>query len=425
MRKCPECGKTASGDATSCPECGYPFTDGGRDRSDLTCDNDVERSDGTPAEHADSALEDERDSPSSVELKSVDDAKDDAMSKSYAAVEDAPNNERASDDEQSFDLKDSDGAKDEAAPNNKATVDDAVAEKKKEPRPAAEKEGESSPKDKLRLLLKSKKAMMAAGGILAIVAVVYVLFSTHIICLHENWEEATCDEPRHCVDCGKSEGEPLGHEWVDATCTEPQTCMRCGETKGEALGHKTKEWSTPSVNVVTAEETSTLKCEACGEIVDQKTTAVKSLIKDGKFIFSPSDFCKRLRDKAGMEAIDGGDAQLISYALVESMSNRQMCAMLSFTTMDGQTNLGDSYKYDSSCNPSPVFIVDTEKCNSAEMMVGFVMTCDPALSRSEAAEVAKALAGSVSGSNGSTEKNGITYLLAGIDERIMFRAVVS
>lgn len=223
-------------------------------------------------------------------------------------------------------------------------------------------------------------------------------------------------------------GSPLACSHDNApspTCTEASICPDCGTTLAGALGHKTKEWSAPSINVATAEETSTLKCEACGEIVDQKTTAVKSLIKDGKFIFSPSDFCKRLRDKAGMEAIDGGDAQLISYALVESMSNRQMCAMLSFTTMDGQTNLGDSYKYDSSCNPSPVFIVDTEKCNSAEMMVGFVMTCDPALSRSEAAEVAKALAGSVSGSNGSTEKNGITYLLAGIDERIMFRAVVS
>ena len=223
-------------------------------------------------------------------------------------------------------------------------------------------------------------------------------------------------------------GSPLACSHDNApspTCTEANICPDCGTTLAGALGHKTKEWSAPSINIVTAEETSTLKCEVCGEIVDEKTTAVKSLIKDSKFIFSPSDFCKRLRDKVDMEAIDGGDPDLISYALVKSMSNRQMCAMLSFTTMDGQTNLGDSYKYDSSCNPSPVFIVDTEKCNSAEMMVGFVMTCDPALSRSEAAEVAKALAGSVSGSNGSTEKNGITYLLAGIDERIMFRAVVS
>ena len=58
-------------------------------------------------------------------------------------------------------------------------------------------------------------------------------------CLKHEWEEATCEDPKTCVKCGKTEGEALGHEWEKATCEEPKTCERCGETKGEPLGH---EW---------------------------------------------------------------------------------------------------------------------------------------------------------------------------------------
>ena len=49
------------------------------------------------------------------------------------------------------------------------------------------------------------------------------------------WEEASCEEGKHCTRCGKSEGEALGHEWEEATYEAPKTCKRCGKTEGEAL----------------------------------------------------------------------------------------------------------------------------------------------------------------------------------------------
>ena len=49
------------------------------------------------------------------------------------------------------------------------------------------------------------------------------------------WEEASCEEGKHCTKCGKSEGEALGHEWEEATYEAPKTCKRCGKTEGEAL----------------------------------------------------------------------------------------------------------------------------------------------------------------------------------------------
>jgi hypothetical protein len=57
-------------------------------------------------------------------------------------------------------------------------------------------------------------------------------------CGHEHtWAAATCMEPKRCLDCDETEGEPLGHNFAEATCETPSTCSRCGETTGEALGH--------------------------------------------------------------------------------------------------------------------------------------------------------------------------------------------
>ena len=33
-------------------------------------------------------------------------------------------------------------------------------------------------------------------------------------CGHKHvWTEATCTEPKTCAECGKTEGDPLGHAW--------------------------------------------------------------------------------------------------------------------------------------------------------------------------------------------------------------------
>ena len=60
-------------------------------------------------------------------------------------------------------------------------------------------------------------------------------------CAHEEYNEATCTTPRTCKICGKTEGEPLGHDWKEATCTEPKRCARCEITEGKPLGHDWKE----------------------------------------------------------------------------------------------------------------------------------------------------------------------------------------
>lgn len=57
-------------------------------------------------------------------------------------------------------------------------------------------------------------------------------------CFHKQWQEATCEVPRTCVECGKTEGEALGHSWVAATCETAKTCEVCQVTDGDPLGHQ-------------------------------------------------------------------------------------------------------------------------------------------------------------------------------------------
>ena len=55
-----------------------------------------------------------------------------------------------------------------------------------------------------------------------------------------SFSDATCTEPAKC-ECGKTQGEALGHTWDDATCEAPKTCSVCKVAEGEALGHSFAE----------------------------------------------------------------------------------------------------------------------------------------------------------------------------------------
>lgn len=70
--------------------------------------------------------------------------------------------------------------------------------------------------------------------------------------------EATCEEPGRC-DCGAVVESPRGHYYVAATCEEAEHCLHCGKTKGEPLGHILKG---------TASCTGRDQCSRCNGRVD-------------------------------------------------------------------------------------------------------------------------------------------------------------
>ncbi len=113
-------------------------------------------------------------------------------------------------------------------------------------------------------------------GILALTALL-AMSLTGCGCKHETWNDADCITPKTCADCGKTEGEALGHTWAEASCTAPKTCTACKETEGEVLDHTWKDATceapkTCSVCSITdstaAGHTTTRgKCSACNDYI--------------------------------------------------------------------------------------------------------------------------------------------------------------
>lgn len=124
--------------------------------------------------------------------------------------------------------------------------------------------------------------------------------------LGHDWTDATCTEPKTCVRCGKTQGEPLGHDnanasctdewtctrcgetfsalghdWKDASCTEPQTCSRCGETEGSPLGHTPADPVKENVKAATCVDAGQFEeviyCSVCKEELKRKTVTEDAL----------------------------------------------------------------------------------------------------------------------------------------------------
>ena len=102
--------------------------------------------------------------------------------------------------------------------------------------------------------------MVLAGIILAI---------TH--CDHV-WIDATCQAPKTCEKCGKTQGEPVAHSCTDATCTLPPICRYCIQAQGEPLGH---DWQAATC-------TKPESCKRCQATRGQKAAHTLGESLDGK-----------------------------------------------------------------------------------------------------------------------------------------------
>lgn len=141
--------------------------------------------------------------------------------------------------------------------------------------PAQEPDSKAKQRKKPRL---SKKAIIVVAAV-AVVAVVGLAVANAMGAFHEHtWAKATCTQPRHCTQCGATDGEPLGHDYqetdVAATCTEGgkrvYTCSRCHDTYSEddgtpATGHTPGDWIIDTASMKMAQ-----KCSTCGETLDSR-----------------------------------------------------------------------------------------------------------------------------------------------------------
>lgn len=112
------------------------------------------------------------------------------------------------------------------------------------------------------------KKILIGAGVALFAAIAIFLFSTHTICFH-NWSDATCDKPKKCSICKRTDGEPLGHDYSDPTCTEPAECDRCGKTTGKANGHTITEWIVDAEATCAAEGLKHGACDECRAAVEE------------------------------------------------------------------------------------------------------------------------------------------------------------
>lgn len=125
-----------------------------------------------------------------------------------------------------------------------------------------------------------------AAAAIAAVFIVGIIGSL-VPCSHE-WASATCTEPKTCLKCGETEGEPLGHDWAEATCTEAQNCQRCGMTRGDPLGHNVTEWVVDVQPTCTAEGSQHGTCTRCGQTQTQSIPMVNHTEGEWVVLSAPS-----------------------------------------------------------------------------------------------------------------------------------------
>ena len=111
-------------------------------------------------------------------------------------------------------------------------------------------------------------------------------------CSHD-WVEATCEHPRYCSKCEKTEGTPSQHLWNEASCTVAQNCKNCSAVMGAPLGHTPGD-EVRRLDSASGEYMLQQFCSQCGQQIVSNHLELESFVENGKFIFSAQDFLNRM-----------------------------------------------------------------------------------------------------------------------------------
>lgn len=292
------------------------------------------------------------------------------------------------------------GADDAPSPEDRSSNEDELACKKEE---------DSSLLTRVIHKFGGKKRVAIAAVAVVVAIFCLPMLFPQLFCTHKLWANATCTSPRTCKSCGKTEGEPLGHEWEEATCTTPKTCQRCGRTEGKSLGHQPGSW-TKEVDYIDATSKEIQECERCGEVVDTRNEKeFTSFVGDGVFSISPKGFIERLNEE--FSNLPNCSSMKASYELDDSgmglelrIKNGSKIAGIGGFFSDSSSQLLFSYLESENCFKNIVMYFESSDY-AAATAVATIQAIDPSLSFSDAKEVGAACV------DAPTVKNGVTYAI--------------
>ena len=138
---------------------------------------------------------------------------------------------------------------------------------------------------------------------------IFAMVLTACGCRHSTWIKADCETAKTCDDCGKTEGEPLGHKWKEATCEAPKICENCGRVEGAALSHSWLDATTEAPKT----------CENCGLtegeriITDERFTTAATADIQGTWSYTVDVTGEMM----GIPEFEG----TISYSLIMKLQN--------------------------------------------------------------------------------------------------------
>lgn len=220
---------------------------------------------------------------------------------------------------------------------------------------------------------KIKKWPFFVGGGILIFIIIVVIFSS--VCFHQ-WQPATCTSAKTCTNCGKTEGEPLGH------------------ARGEVEAY---------TNYISAKLVTTTSCKICEAELDRYEIDMSKFHDGNVFTFTPSNFSLRfdaMLDEINnctlnAECISRGNAIICN---IEDSGND--IGYVGFFSNDQVFT--PSQKYDDNIDSVFLSTDGASALEFAEMAVSLIQTCDPSLSFEEAKDIA---------SESFTIKNGLSYLV--------------
>lgn len=197
------------------------------------------------------------------------------------------------------------------------------------------------------------------------------------------------------------------HEWAAAICTEPKTCTECGKTEGEPLGHTAGDWELDDPDYVTATVWMRQRCTTCGASLDSKLKKFTTLCENGELLLTPDEFTQRC-GKLLEYCFSEYGTQLIS-ADSESLGcviTKNKTTHIGTVLFNDSDDKAISNKDGHGIANMMVGFKSTEKTEIAKATVALVMTLNPSLEFDDAKSVAVKIF------DGTYTYNGIKYVFA-------------
>lgn len=216
--------------------------------------------------------------------------------------------------------------------------------------------------------------------LLALLFLVLVLLACE--CEHE-WIEATCTTPKVCAKCEEASSAPMGHTWEAATCYMPKTCTACSLTEGTALEHTPGTWSTEN-DFINCEKYSEQRCTVCNLLLQSVGRHVDSLVDNGIFIFTPTDFLERFTSIAKNKFPDFHyEIATDSESLWATIYYGNKTADIGFYTVDSTLMTSDSINSTGAWCVSLVELAESDD----ELRSLFYLACDPTLDEAACSDI--------------------------------------